>query len=191
MLGKTALNADTEDRPASSKVKDVSDLKRGSGVSSGLDTAGKMEEEPEDEDQDEDEEEEEKIEVKKEETQYKSKTVLKRCPKVAHFLNAILDNKLTIGFMTVVTVWALFADDVRVLAVSNQYDEFFNGVTSFALVCFFVELIMGSLAQDGYIFGFYFWLDLVATVSLVSDIGWIWDPIMGTEELNADDISNN
>ena len=30
-----------------------------------------------------------------------------------------------------------------------------------------------------YIFGFYFWLDLASTFSLIPDIGWIWDPLVG------------
>jgi hypothetical protein len=49
-----------------------------------------------------------------------------------------------------------------------------------------VELIASSIAKPDYIFGFYFWLDLVATVSLIPDIGWIWNPIVGNEE-NSDD----
>jgi hypothetical protein len=30
--------------------------------------------------------------------------------------------------------------------------------------------------------GFFFWLDVIATISLIPDIGWIWDPILGNEE---------
>ena len=89
-------------------------------------------------------------------------------------MNSVLDNKLTISFMTVVTIYALFADDIRILAVSKTYDEVFYMVTSFAMFSFLVELIIGSLAQDEYLLGFYFWLDLIATFSLISDIGWIW-----------------
>ena len=29
--------------------------------------------------------------------------------------------------------------------------------------------------------GFYFWLDLLSTLSLLPDIGWIWNPIVGEE----------
>merc|ERR1712216_427068 len=37
------------------------------------------------------------------------------------------------------------------------------------------------LAKPGYVLGFYFWLDLASTLSLVPDIGWIWSPIVGEE----------
>lgn len=44
---------------------------------------------------------------------------------------------------------------------------------------------MASYAQEEFFLGFYFWLDLVATLSLISDIGWIWDKMTGTEDVNA------
>ena len=36
---------------------------------------------------------------------------------------------------------------------------------------------MNSVARKGFFLGFYFWLDFLATVSLVPDIGWLWDPL--------------
>lgn len=49
----------------------------------------------------------------------------------------------------------------------------------FSLAIFLIEIIMSSLAIKGYFFGFYFWLDSIATLSLISDISWIWYPIVG------------
>jgi len=40
-----------------------------------------------------------------------------------------------------------------------------------------LKLILASIAKEDYFLGFYFWLDLVATVSLIFDIGWFWDLI--------------
>jgi hypothetical protein len=42
---------------------------------------------------------------------------------------------------------------------------------------------------------FYFWLDFIATVSLLPDIGWIWNPIIGADEedggsSDADQVQN-
>jgi hypothetical protein len=50
---------------------------------------------------------------------------------------------------------------------------------------FLIEVIMSSLAKDDYFLGFYFWLDLIATISLITDIGWIWDKILGTDDESA------
>jgi hypothetical protein len=44
---------------------------------------------------------------------------------------------------------------------------------------FMLEIIIASISKEGYFLGFYFWLDLVATVSLIFDIGWFWEAILG------------
>lgn len=48
------------------------------------------------------------------------------------------------------------------------------------MVFFLLEIILASFAKEGYFLGFYFWLDLIATISLIFDIGWFWDAILGT-----------
>lgn len=90
-----------------------------------------------------------------------------------------------VTFMTIITVYALFADDVRLLATTKPYDDIFYSITLISLICFLVELLLASLATPDYFFGFYFWLDLVATLSLLTDIAWIWDEIVGTEDVDA------
>ena len=44
-----------------------------------------------------------------------------------------------------------------------------------------VEIVLASIAKEGYFPNFYFWLDLVASLSLIFDIGWFWDLILGTD----------
>ena len=53
------------------------------------------------------------------------------------------------------------------------------------MIMFFLELVLSSISVEGYFLGFYFWLDLVATLSLITDIAYIWDPIMGTQDISA------
>ena len=42
---------------------------------------------------------------------------------------------------------------------------------------FAIELFLSSLVKPDYFPWFYFWLDLMATASMIFDIGWIWDPL--------------
>ena len=53
---------------------------------------------------------------------------------------------------------------------------------------FTLEIVMASLVKEDYFLGFYFWLDIISTISLIPDIGWIWDPIIGNDE---DDTSSS
>jgi len=48
-----------------------------------------------------------------------------------------------------------------------------------ALALFGIEIIIASFAKDDYFNGFYFWLDVISTVSLITDIGWIMQGLMG------------
>jgi hypothetical protein len=81
--------------------------------------------------------------------------------------------------MTITTIYSLFGDDIRTLAFNINADNVFNVLTSIALALFAIEIILASFAKDEYFLGFYFWLDLISTVSLITDIGWIMDAIMG------------
>jgi hypothetical protein len=84
--------------------------------------------------------------------------------------------------MTIITIYALFGDDLRMLAFSKSADNGFYSISVVCLFCFMLELAVSCLVKRNYVFSFYFWLDLIATVSLIPDIGWIWNPMVGIEE---------
>ena len=108
---------------------------------------------------------------------YKGKTVCKYCPRCVKCMQCILNNKFYVIFMVLITIYALFAGDIVQLTCPKSVDEIFWGITTGVFSMFLFELIISALSLDGYLFGFYFWLDLIATLSLVSDIGWIWNSI--------------
>lgn len=107
--------------------------------------------------------------------------------KMKETCRAILDNKVTSIFMTLATLWALFGDDVRVLAFPIECDEIFVGIAISLIVLFVLELIMSCFSKGRkYIFGFYFWLDFVACLSLLMDVPEFMtfvgmDPCEGTD----------
>ena len=77
----------------------------------------------------------------------------------------------------------------RVLLSPKSGDEVFWSLTIAALFFFALELILASFAQKDYFLGFYFWLDFVATVSLITDIGWIYNEIVGDGDISASSAS--
>lgn len=82
--------------------------------------------------------------------------------------------------MTIVTLFALFGDDVRLAFFTKEYDDAFNNLTMVALIMFCLEITINAICQEHYLNSFYFWLDIISTVSLITDISWIWDAIIGT-----------
>lgn len=90
-----------------------------------------------------------------------------------------LDHYVTVIVMTLITVYALFFDDIRVLAFSKSADDVFYGFTLFGMIAFTVEIIIGAIVAEDYYLSFFFWLDVVSTISMIPDCGWIWDPLTG------------
>ena len=75
--------------------------------------------------------------------------------------------------MMLVTVYALFFDDIRILALPPSADFPCDIVTSICIVLYLTELILGWIAIDGYFMSFFFWLDLLAALSMIPDVSFI------------------
>jgi len=109
---------------------------------------------------------------------------IKHLPRWRQTTLGILDSWGVSIFMTVITIYALFFDDIRVLFLPVSLDDFFFTITSICLTLFLIEIIFASIAKPGYFLSFFFWLDVISTVSLIFDIGWIMDLILnGTNEI--------
>ena len=101
-------------------------------------------------------------------------------PKWQVEIDKFLNKFIVVGFMSLLTIYTLFLDDVRVLACPVWSDEVFYGISCFAFICFAVEIVLASICKDEYFPGFFFWLDVIATITIIPDIGWIWDPVMAS-----------
>ena len=84
--------------------------------------------------------------------------------------------------MMIVTIYSLFCDDIRLLAFTLKDDPTFTVLTSIALCLFTIEISLGAIGSDGYAYSFFFWLDIVSTVSLITDIQPIMDHIVGNSQ---------
>jgi hypothetical protein len=100
----------------------------------------------------------------------------------------VLDHKVFTYIMTALTIYALFGDDIRLLLFTKPADWVFDLLTSFSMLAFVVEIIISSIAKKEYLFSFYFWLDVIATISLIFDISWVWDEITGVDDVEASQL---
>lgn len=109
-------------------------------------------------------------------TQYKALV-----SKVKHKIEKFLDSTSVTVFMTLITIYALYFDDLRILFFPKSADDIFFGITLLGMICFGLEIILASFAKDDYMFSFFFYLDLVSTLSMIPDCGWIWNAIIDSE----------
>ena len=84
-----------------------------------------------------------------------------------------------------VTVWALFSDDIRILATNAYHDDVFNVLILICFAVFVLEIIFSSLGINEYFLGFYFWLDFISTLTILLDVGWIQEALFGSGSGNA------
>ena len=94
-------------------------------------------------------------------------------------IEQFLENYVVVIIMSTITVYTLFFDDIRVLAIDKQHDDICFGITCFCFAAFWVEIFFASISREVYFLTFFFWLDIVSTISMIPDIGWIWYLIIG------------
>lgn len=66
------------------------------------------------------------------------------------------------------------------MVVPMSYDELFWTFNIAAMAAFTIEIIICSIAKKGYWLGFFFWLDIISTLSLLLDIGWVSESLFGS-----------
>uniref|UniRef100_A0A061R4B8 Adenylyl cyclase n=1 Tax=Tetraselmis sp. GSL018 TaxID=582737 RepID=A0A061R4B8_9CHLO len=82
--------------------------------------------------------------------------------------------------------WALFGDDIRLAAFDYEDDYVFVGLTYFLIAAFSLEIVLLTLVKPRYFLSFYFWLDIIATGSLVLDLPEVNDAILNTDNDSAE-----
>ncbi|OQR89246.1 Voltage-gated Ion Channel (VIC) Superfamily, partial [Achlya hypogyna] len=91
----------------------------------------------------------------------------------------VLENRRLGALLSVLTIYCLFGDDFRSAFCSKSADDGFFAVAFICLLLFLFEFVVSCFCKPGYLFSFYFYLDIAATLSLIPDIGFIWSPLSG------------
>ena len=87
----------------------------------------------------------------------------------------IVEGKFITTLMTLITLFALFGDDMRNWLTTKEADVYFFIGLVVSFILFSAELLINSCVVDDFKYSFFFWLDFVATLSLVPDIPWFTD----------------
>lgn len=83
----------------------------------------------------------------------------------------------------IITIYALFGDDIRLLTCPPSADSTFVFLNTLTFFLFLQEIILTSWIKSdfsrgiwkvkGYMFSFFFWMDLLAIISLFPEIPWL------------------
>ena len=69
---------------------------------------------------------------------------------------ALIDGTRITLFMTAVTLWTLFGDDIRLVAFTQEDDRIFVYIVYACFFLFALEMMLACIAKRDYPFGFFF-----------------------------------
>ena len=85
----------------------------------------------------------------------------------------VLDHYVTTFITSIITIYALFGDDIRLAMFRSDYDDIFDILTTASLVVFSVEILLSTAVKPNYFMGFFFVLDFVSTITMLLDLSYI------------------
>jgi len=88
-----------------------------------------------------------------------------------------VEGKVVTIVMSLVTLFALVGDDIRLWITDKPADFIFNSGLLLSFLLFTTEILLNTVVIDEFKYSFFFWLDIIATLSVVIDIPWITDPL--------------
>jgi hypothetical protein len=75
--------------------------------------------------------------------------------------------------MSLTTIFALFGDDFRLWFTTKGADPYFYAGLCLSFILFIIEIFINSCVVNDFKFSYFWWLDIIATLSLITDIGWL------------------
>ncbi|CAK0812436.1 unnamed protein product, partial [Prorocentrum cordatum] len=77
------------------------------------------------------------------------------------------------------TMWSLTCDDLRLMYTEKPADPIFNCVSIACMLFFLIDIILNCMASRDYQGSFFMFLDVIATASMVFDITWVMESLVG------------
>ena len=77
-----------------------------------------------------------------------------------------------------ITVRFCSQDDIRLWATNKDADQLFFALMTASLLLFMIEIIVMTIVSDGFKYSFFFYLDIIATVSLIFDVPYLLNPVI-------------
>lgn len=99
---------------------------------------------------------------------------------IRELLNNFLNDWKYIVFMSLVTIYVLFVSDIQMITTTIASDDTFSTITVIWMSLFFIEFMISCFVIDNYICSFFFYLDLISTVSMILDISWFYSYLINS-----------
>jgi hypothetical protein len=105
-----------------------------------------------------------------------------KIPIITKFITILIDNNYFLAFMTLCTLLALFLNDMQFAFCPIGVDIPFDTIQSILFFLFLFEILLTVCVKKDYLGSFFFWLDLISTISLLQDISWVFGLLLSGKE---------
>ena len=97
-------------------------------------------------------------------------------------IHIIYEKKEYKALIILFTVYALLVDDIKQIVGLKNTDPIFDTFTILALINFIIEIVLSIYTKKGYLLSYYFFLDLLSTLTLVLELSFINELIFSPEK---------
>lgn len=80
-------------------------------------------------------------------------------------------------FFNILVLYALFADDVRTICLPKSTDTILDSITVVCIFVFTAEIVVSLITRKGYFSSFFFYLDIISTLTLFFDLTYVYEEI--------------
>lgn len=122
--------------------------------------------------------EERKKKIENEKLKSKETSERKALKKIRGKLENFVESNYVVVFFMVLTIFIMFIGDIQNGWLPATSDDAIDALQTVILVLFTIEIVITCFAKEGYLNSFFFWLDVVSTVSIIQDIGFMFDPLL-------------
>lgn len=96
---------------------------------------------------------------------------------IKNSIKKMIDGTTVTIVMSLVTLFALVGDTLRQWLTNKEADQYFDSLLIVSMLLFSMEILLATIVVEDFKYSYFFWLDIVATFSLIFDINLILDAI--------------
>lgn len=101
-----------------------------------------------------------------------------RFSKIYTFVQKMTENTYLEFFFNILVFYALFADDIRTIFLPKSADVVMDSITFLCIFVFTCEIFVSILIRKGYFNSFFFYLDIVSTLTLFFDLTYVYEQVL-------------
>jgi class 3 adenylate cyclase len=125
------------------------------------------------------------IDVFKEEDASEEKRKAKTLPKWKKRIIKLLDTAWFNIVVGIFTIYTLFGDDIRTVAFNRYADMVFDVLSLIAMAIFVLEICLNLCVKKDYFCSFFFWLDIISTISIILDVKFLSEDLFPSSAANT------